>query len=160
LTCRKTNIVGRVSLTIISRERKRLPLARLEIEQLEGNRWVAVVEAGGFRGQRNFEHKRLHATSYEGIMSAVSEFFYRQVPPVAPKAPEPEPEPTPLQEAMSQAKAEARDDPREAEPHDDERAALREEAEALGIEYDRRWGAKRLHAEITKAKAGETLAGE
>lgn len=37
----------------------------------------------------------------------------------------------------------------------DEKAALVEEAEELGIEVDKRWSVARLRAEITKAKEAE-----
>lgn len=127
-----------------------MPLARLEIEQIEGNRWVAEVEAGGFVGQRNFEHRRLHATSYADIMAKVAEFYYRQVPPAMP-----EPEATSAHDQDEDAQTEEDPDPRD--PRDNERIELRREAEALGIDIDLRWGAKRLQDEITKAKAGETV---
>jgi hypothetical protein len=146
-----------------------MPLARLNIEQIEGNRWVAEAEAGGFAGMPNFRHVRLHATSYEGIMAEVSEFYYRQVPPAIPKAVrvteagevvEDAPEPTALDEARSREDAEGEGVPadEDADPRDDERNALRREAEGLGIDIDLRWGVKRLQDEIAKAKAGEKVA--
>lgn len=130
-----------------------MPLARFEVEQLEGNRWVAEVEAGGFAGMPNFRHVRLNATSFEAMMAAVNEFYCTQTTP----KPLAEPEPTPLQEAMSQQDAESEEDPGPRDPHDNERILLRREADALGVDIDLRWGAKRLKAEIAKAADGETV---
>lgn len=103
-----------------------MPLARGSWEQIEGSRFVAEIEAGGMVGQRNFEHRRLNATSFEDIMAAMAEFYYRQVPPKMPKAGE------------------------EEKAAEGDRDALRAEAEALGLDVDNRWGAKRLRDEIAK----------
>ena len=64
-----------------------MPLARIEIEQVEGNRWVAEVEAGGFPGGPNFKRAHLSALSYEDIMGQVSAAYYAQVPPVVTREP-------------------------------------------------------------------------
>lgn len=134
-----------------------MPLARFDIEQIEGNRWVAEVEAGGFRGQRNFEHRRVTATSFEGVIAAVSEFYYRQVPPAVSVVV------SSVTHGVSGDGTVIAETPAvvtDEHEHDGlERAALRSEAKSLGVDVDKRWSVKRLHAEIAKAKAGETVVG-
>jgi len=48
-----------------------MPLARIEIEQIEATRWVAEVEIGGFMSKRT----RVTGDDYQGIMGAVIEAY-------------------------------------------------------------------------------------
>lgn len=56
--------------------------------------------------------------------------------------------------AIGRASEAKEPEPVKPEPEDDIEA-LREEAQALGVHVDGRWGAKRLRDEIAKAREGE-----
>ena len=57
-----------------------MPLAMIEIEQLESNRWHASMEAG-FPVCRKEE---LRGTSFEDIIQMVAESYFRLMPDVLP----------------------------------------------------------------------------
>lgn len=70
-----------------------MPQTRIEIEQVEGNRWVAEVEAGGKPGGPPFKRQPLTAGSFMAMMSSVCAAYYAQVPD--DKLAEPQPQPAP-----------------------------------------------------------------
>lgn len=83
----------------------------------------AAVEWGGITFQANMP---VEVTNERMLRKALGNPFFDTEDEIAPAAPPPEP---------------------------DDKAALVAEAEALGIDVDKRWGAARLIAEISKAKA-------
>jgi hypothetical protein len=75
-----------------------MPLAKIEIEQIEGNRWVAEVEAGGF----NIRRERVTAGSFDDVVSSVID-KYREMMPEDQKTPPYTPD-RPLDEDLQQPK--------------------------------------------------------
>ena len=72
-----------------------MPLARVEIEQIESHRWVAEVEIGGFMAKR----RRVTATDWDSIMAAVVETHDALMAERAPKKTAHAPKPAPAPEA-------------------------------------------------------------
>ncbi len=132
-----------------------MPLSRIEIEQIGPGRWVAEVEAGGTSAVR----RRVTAPNFDDVMLAVVEAHAELTAPPAPKV-------------LSVRETEAAQSERiaeevvayqaaERERHGDveelpSRGELLAEADRLGVEVDRRWGAARLQEAIDAAKAGAT----
>lgn len=109
-----------------------MPLARIEIEQIEGNRWTAEIEAGGLPGGPNFKRTAARAGDFEAVMAEVRRVYYEQVTPRAERPA------APVLDTLSP-------------PIDDELAALRAQAKRDGVEVDGRWGAARLRQAIDQA---------
>jgi len=63
-----------------------MPLARIEIEQVEADRWVAEVEAGGQPGAPPFRRRTVSAQTPAAILAAVAAVYYEQAPAAAPAA--------------------------------------------------------------------------
>lgn len=116
-----------------------MPLARIEIEQHEGHRWHAEVEAGGLPGGPNFRRVEVNAQSYEEIQAAVTEAYRSLIPP-PPQQPEIFAESAETHARHAAIMADVAGEPT--------RAALLAKAEVLGIEVDRRWGETRLREAI------------
>lgn len=99
-----------------------MPFARFEIEQIEGNRWHAEIEAGGLPGGPNFRRNHLNGDSFEEIIAKVTRAYQA----LLPRSAEDE---TPAEESNGK----------------DE---LLTYADEHGIEVDKRWGEGRLRAAI------------
>lgn len=134
-----------------------MPLSRIEIEQLGSDRWVAEVEAGGTTARR----KRVLGASFDQIVAAVVEAHGELTAPPAPKAATTDgllvmrvPTGTKGGNVLAALGMPASfDDVKARETADDDAEpagldALREEAAALGVEVDGRWGERRLRHEI------------
>lgn len=132
-----------------------MPLARIEIEQLESRRWHAEIEAGGLPGGPNLKRVAVNGDSYEAIIDAVTAAYQAQMPmpPPAPRVA------AGARLALSVPDEDQPDDHDlvrgdiDSGPPASEWNRLHAEAVALGINPDGRWGAARLRREIAAHEA-------
>lgn len=145
-----------------------MPFARIEIEQVEGARWVAEIEAGGVLGGPNFKREHLTADSFEAMMRRVAEAYAASQVVKAGVHVLPDGRtvdvtlhPRDGRSYVSSAEPASLPTPRDEDLRKDDIAKpspfmldqLRAKAEELGLNPDRRWGEARLAREIAEAEA-------